>query len=228
MLPVTANSIPDLGFQIAGVTPAASSAVPQLAFRLRLVNSPPSGTDATPIHSGVLNCQVRIEPARRPYEPGEKENLLDLFGTPDRWGKTVRPLLWTQITLGVPVFTGATEIDLLVPCSYDFRLAATRYFAALEGGDIPLCFLFSGTIFYETEERGLQVMQVPWDKEAYFRLPAATWQGLMDRYYPNSAWLCVRRDVFDRLNDYKSRHGLPTVENALESLLSAPREAAAS
>jgi hypothetical protein len=71
------------------------------------------------------------------------------------------------------------------------------------------------------------VAQVPWDREAYFRLPAATWKALMDLYYPNSAWLCLRKDVFDRLGEYKSRRGLATWEQAVEALLAAEKEPAA-
>ncbi len=111
-----------------------------------------------------------------------------------------------------------------MPCSYDFNLAATKYFAALDDGDIPLCFLFSGTIFYEAAEGCLQVGQISWEKEADFRLPAATWRQLMDQHYPNSAWLCLRKDVFDRLARYQSLQGLPTWEQALERLLAAAEE----
>ncbi len=119
----------------------------------------------------------------------------------------------------MPPFTGDTLVDLPVPCSYDFSLAATKYFAALEDGDLPLCFLFSGTIFHASEASPLQVAQISWEKEATYRLPAATWRELMEAYYPNSAWLCLRKDVFDRLFQYKSRNGLPTWEQALERLL---------
>jgi hypothetical protein len=127
--------------------------------------------------------------------------------------------LWTQVSVLVPSFTGVGAAELPVPCSYDFCLAATRYFAALEDGDIPLCFLFSGTIFYRTEQMVLQVAQISWEKEASYRLPAATWRELMDLYYPNSAWLCLRQDVFDRLNEYRRRQGLPTWEQVMERLL---------
>ena len=48
-----------------------------------------------------------------------------------------------------------------MPCSYDFSLAATKYFAALEEDGMPLCFLFSGTIFYRADEDALQVEQIP-------------------------------------------------------------------
>ena len=89
-------------------------------------------------------------------------------------------MLWTHVSAVVPPFTGDGVVDLPVPCSSDFNLAATKYFAALDGGEIPLCFLFSGTIFYEAGDGALQVAQIPWEKEADFRLPAATWHGLMD------------------------------------------------
>ena len=41
----------------------------------------------------------------------------------------------------------------------------------------------------------------------------------MDGYYPNSAWLRIRQDVFDRLYQYKSQAGVATWEEALERLL---------
>jgi hypothetical protein len=216
--------MPDLHFEVEGAEPERFAAVPLLLFKLRVTEVLPRGGQPTLVHSIDLRCQVRIEPARRRYGAGEQERLLDLFGTPERWGQTLRPLLWTHVTAAVPSFTGSTLVDLPVPCSYDLNLAATRYFAALEDGDLPLCFLFSGTIFYEAVDAALQVQQIPWEKEAYFRLPAATWRRLMDCYYPNSAWLCLRKDVFDSLDRYRSHEALPTWEQALERLLSRATE----
>jgi hypothetical protein len=209
----------DLNFQVEGAEPERVAAAPLMRFKLRVTERLAPGEPPTPIHAVALNCQLRIEPARRRYGAREQQRLLDLFGTPERWGQTLRPLLWTHAGVVVRPFEGSTVVDLPVPCSYDFNLAATKYFDALEEGEIPLCFLFSGTIFYEAGERGLQVAPVPWEKEAYFRLPAATWKALMDLYYPEGAWLCLRKDVFDRLSEYKSRRGLPTWEQALEALL---------
>jgi hypothetical protein len=216
--------MPDLNFMVEGAEPERFAAEPLLRFKLRLSENIAAGARPTPIQSVALRCQVRIEPANRRYDAREKERLLDLFGTPERWGQTLRPMLWTHVSAIVPPFTAVGVVDLPVPCSYDFSMAATKYFAALEDGEIPLCFLFSGTIFYEAEEGTLRVGQISWEKEAYFRLPAVTWRGLMDQYYPNSAWLCLRKDVFDRLSRYKSRQGLPTWEHALERLLSAAEE----
>jgi hypothetical protein len=205
---------PDLTFRVQGAEPQRFNAAPLMLFRLAITETPP-----TPIHAIALHCQLRIEPGRRRYTAVEQQRLLDLFGTPERWGQTLRPMLWTHADVAVPAFTGSTQVDLPVPCSFDFSLAATKYFDALEGGDLALCFLFSGTIFFEAEDGTWQVTQVPWDKEAYFRLEAATWKSLMDTYYPNGAWLRLRKDVFDRLSEYKSRRGVPTWEEAIEELL---------
>jgi hypothetical protein len=216
--------MPDLNFQVEGAEPERFAAAPLLLFKLRVSEPSAAGAPPTPIQAVALRCQVRIEPARRHYETKEQERLLDLFGTPERWGQTLHPMLWTHVSAVVPPFTGSGLVDLPVPCSFDFSLAATKYFAALDGGELPLCFLFSGTIFYEAEEGALQVAQISWEKEATFRLPVATWRGLMDLYYPNSAWLCLRKDVFERLDQYRSLQGLPTWEGALERLLCAAEE----
>jgi len=204
----------DLNFQIESVEPIVHAASPQLAFQLAI-----SETAATDIQSVLLKCQIRIEPTRRRYQAENPERLLDMFGPPDRWGKTMRSMLWTHAHVIVPAFTGNSKIDLAVPCSFDFNVAATKYFAALEEGEVPLCFLFSGTVFYRAEDGGLQVSPISLDKEADFRLPVAVWKRMMDHYYPHSTWLCLERDVFDRLLRYKAGNGLPTWEQAIESLL---------
>jgi Family of unknown function (DUF6084) len=213
--------MPDLNFQVEDAQPERFAAAPLLVFKLRVSEAVSDGGRPTPIHAVALRCQIRIEPARRHYEAREQARLLDLFGTPERWGQTLRPMLWTHVGVVVPPFSGTSAVDLPVACSYDFNLAATKFFAALEQGEIPLCFLFSGTIFYEGAEGALQVAQISWEKEAYFRLSASAWRGLMDVYYPNTATLSLRKDVFDRLDAYRSRRGLPTWEQAMERLLSA-------
>jgi hypothetical protein len=173
------------------------------------------------IQTVALRCQIQLEVTRRRYTPAEQERMLDLFGEPERWGQTLRTMLWTHAGVDVPSFRGTTVADLHVPCTFDFNVAATKYFAALEEGEVPLCLLFSGTVFYEEEDGLLQVTQIPWDREARFRLPVRVWKEMMDIYYPNSAWLRLRRDAFDRLYEYKRRRGIPTWEQALESLLPA-------
>ncbi len=211
--------MPDLSFRVEGVEPQRGALAPHLLFRLRVTEP----TD-TPIHTAVLRCQVHVEPARRRYGAAEQGRLLDLFGTPDRWGETLRHLVWAQVDAVLPAFRGDASFDLPVPCSYDFTLAVTRYIDALEGGEVPLGFLFSGTVFYQAASGGLQVAPVSWAKEAAFRLPAAVWKELMERYYPDGVWLRLDRSLFDRLSRYRSRRGLPTWEQALEGLLAGAEE----
>jgi hypothetical protein len=207
--------MPDLDFQVDGAEPLPFAAAPLLVFKLRVTEA----TGETPIHAVALRCQVRIEPARRRYGGRDHERLRDLFGEPQRWSQTLRSMLWTHTSVVVPPFTGSAVVDLPVPCTYDFNVAAAKYFYALEDGEVPLCLLFSGTVFHAAEDGALQVAQIPWEKEAHFRLPVPAWKGMMEHYYPNSAWLCLRKDVFDRLYRYKVGRGLPTWEQALEGLL---------
>jgi len=166
-----------------------------------------------------LRCQIQIEVARRSYNADEQERLLDLFGAPERWNQTLRSMLWTNVSIVVPPFTGSTLVDLPVVCTFDFNVAAAKYFAGLENGEVPLCLLFSGSIFYESSDGLLQVTQIPWDRETTYRLPVGVWQEMIEIYYPNIAWLCLRRDIFDRLNLYKMQQGIPTWEQTLEKLL---------
>jgi hypothetical protein len=209
--------MPDLGFQIEGAEVAEFSATPMIAFKLHLTNANP----AERIHTVALRCQIQIEVTRRRYTAGDQEKLRDLFGEPDRWSRTLRNLLWTHVSANVPAFQGSTVVDLPVPCTFDFNVAATKYFHGLGEGDVPLCLMFSGTVFYAQEEGGLQVAPIAWDKEARFSLPVKVWREMMDTYYPGRAWLCLRRDVFERLYDYKVRHGIPTWEEAMERMLPA-------
>jgi hypothetical protein len=215
--------VPDLNFAVDEAWPLAHAAAPHLIFKVRI--SEPGGQDeATTIPAIALRCQIRIEPAQRRYAPQEADRLRDLFGATHRWGQTLLSTLWTHASVVVPPFTGDTVVDLQVPCTFDFNVAATKYFHALEDGEVPLTLLFSGTIFYTSEEGFLQVSQIPWEKEAAFRLPVQVWKDMMELYYPNTAWLCLQQDVFDRLFRYKSHRGLPTWEQALDALLDLSEE----
>jgi hypothetical protein len=213
--------MPDLEFQVEKAEPLSAAATPTLRFKLRIANA---GPDMLPIRSILLHCQIRIEPARRRYEAHEQDQLVDLFGKPEQWSRSLRSMLWSQTSVVVGPFTDRIIVDLLVPCSFDLTVASSKYFYSLQEGEVSLSLLFSGSIFYEADDGRLQVTQIPWEKEAVYRLPVQTWKQLMDLYYPNSAWLCLRKDVFDRLYEYKSRRCLPTWEQALDRLLSAAEE----
>ena len=205
--------MPDLRFQVEDAAATPNAATPQLSFTVRITNS-----ESEPVHSIALRAQVQIEPVRRRYNATEHEHLKELFGEPERWSKSVHPLLWTNANVNVPGFTGSTVVELPVPCTFDFNVAVTKYIYGLENGELPISFLFSGTVFHAGRV-GLQIAQIPWDREASYRLPVRAWKEMMDLYYPNTAWVCLRREVFERLYDYKSRHGIPTWEQALERML---------
>lgn len=207
--------MPDLAIRVESAEAVLFAAAPLLSLKLMVENAVPGET----IHTVALRAQIQIEATRRRYNTAEKERLGDLFGEPDRWSRTLRSMLWTHASVVIPAFTGRTTADLPAPCSFDFNIAATKYFHGVSEGEIPLRLLFSGTVFYESAAGSLQVAPIPWDKEAAFRLPVETWRGMMNEYYPNSAWLSLRRDVFERVYDYKVRHGIQTWEEALSRLL---------
>jgi hypothetical protein len=201
-----------LSFAIESAAALKFAAAPTIAFGLRL------DCDA-PVRSLALNAQVRIVPAQRFYDAADEERLVELFGTPDRWGETLRGFVWTNTTLVVPPFDGSTVVDLPVAATYDLEVAAAKYFHALGDGDVPLEFLFSGTVFFAGDDGLLHTSQIPWECEASFRLPVATWREAMDNHFPGAAWLRVRRDVFDRLVAYKAQRTLPTWDDAVTALL---------
>jgi len=209
--------MPDLQLMIESVEVVQYASTPLMAFKVRIANNPSEEI----IHTVALRAQIQIEVTRRKYDSNEQTRLLDLFGEPERWGQTLRNMLWTHASVVVPRFTGSVLADIPVPCTFDFNVAATKYFHGLTSGDLPLCFQFSGTVFYQGEGGTLQVAPISWDKEAKYRLPVKAWKDLMDVYYPNSAWLALRRDTFEKLYQYKVREGIPTWEEALERALNA-------
>lgn len=211
--------MPDLDFRVVGAEVLEYAAVPSLSFKLRVEN-----LDTEPVRSVALNAQVRIAATQRHYGETEQERLLELFGEPERWGSTLRSLLWTQATLQIPPFSGGTVADLPITCTYDLEVVASKYFLALEDGEVPLEFLFSGTVFYTAEDGRLQTAMISWEKEAEYRMPVRLWREMMERYFPGTAWVRLRRDVFDRLYDHKVRGGFPSWESAVESLLSASEQ----
>jgi hypothetical protein len=212
--------MPELNFQVEGAKAVPYGASPLLAFQLRVTSSGPEPA----IHTVVLRAQIQIEVTRRRYTPEEQSNLRDLFGEPSRWGQTLKNMLWTNAIVIVPSFDKETIVELQVPCTFDFNVAATKYFHGLSEGDLPLNFLFSGTVFYADTNEQLQVAPISWEKEAKFKLPLKTWKDLIDHYYPNSAWLYLRREVFDRLYQYKVRHGIPSWEQVIERVLPGTEE----
>jgi Family of unknown function (DUF6084) len=189
------------------------AATPTLAFAIRIAELTGAG-----VHAVALRCQIRIEPQRRMYTGAEKDRLVDLFGEAPRWTETLKPVQLATVSVMVPGFAGETEAVVPVPCSYDLEIASTRYFHALEDGTVSLLLLFSGTAFLENGT-GYTVEQLPWTAESRYRLPVAVWREMVERDFPNAAWLRCSRETLDALARYRSRHALPTWDRTLEALL---------
>lgn len=206
-------------FSVVDVFADPYAVAPQLTARLRIEEA-----TGQVIHAVALRCQVRIDPQRRHYEDLERDGLRGLFGERDRWGDTLKPFLWMQCNTTVQGFTGASEVDLVMPCTYDFDVIGSRYLHAIVEGTIPLNFLFSGTVFTRGSH-GFGVEQVPWDCEARYELPIEVWQLMISSYYPNAGWIRMDKDVLVSLADYRGRHGLMTWEETVQRLLAREGEA---
>ena len=202
-----------LNFEVIGSRPEPYHASPTLSLQLRITE-----TTGARLHAIALRCQVQIEPRRRRYSHDEEERLLELFGEPRRWSETLQTIVWAQVPLMVQGFTGRTEVDLPLICTYDFEVGSAKYLQALDHGEIPIRVLFSGTIFTKAAA-GFAVEQVPWEKEAAFALPVPVLRAVMDRYFPDTAWIRLRRESFDALHRFRGLRALPTWEETIETLL---------
>ncbi len=170
----------ELSFRIDRAYPANPEAHSlALAFRLNIGADGPPGTV---VESVLLHYFVRVEPQRRTYGPGARARLFDLFGASERWARPQRSLAWTNGGVIVPRFRGCAEIELPVACPIDDREAAVKYFEALEEGDVPLTFQFSGTIFHRAGESPTQVSPIPRDATATFLLPVRVWRELTSQF----------------------------------------------
>ncbi|RZT13983.1 hypothetical protein EV589_4695 [Mycobacterium sp. BK558] len=208
----------ELHFTVVDIAPEPYAVTPMLMARI--------GTAATgdePIHAIALRCQVRIEPLRRSYSEDEAAGLLDLFGPRERWSATQHTFLWQHTSAMVPGFTGTTEVQLPLECTYDFEVKAAKYLLALDAGTVPLQFLFSGTVFVHGN-RGFGVQQVPWDREERYDMPVSVWRDLIRLHYPNTGWLRLTRDTIDALAAYRSARGLLGFDEAICELLAAAKE----
>lgn len=202
-----------LRFTCTGSRPEPFAAGPSLQLDLRVDD----GTGRR-VYAIALRVQIRIDPRGRRYGAEETARLTDLFGEAHRWGETLNPLQLATVPIMVQAFTGSTTVAVNVPLSYDLDVSSGRYFHGLDGGEVPLLLLFSGTLFYAGDS-GVQVGLVSWQEEAHHRLPVAVWRAAMDEHFPEQGWIRLRRDTLDALARYRSAEGGPTWDDAVLRLL---------
>lgn len=203
----------DLEFACFGAEAEKYAASPTIVLHLDVTE-----TTGAKVHAIALRCQIRIEPIRRRYDDAEGEAIVDLFGERARWGETLKPLQLAFVTQMVPGFTGRTSVELRLPCSYDFDVAAHKYLYALDNGEVPLLLLFNGSIF-TSGPKGIAVVPVAWQKEASYGLPVEVWKTAMDQHFPNAAWLRLHKETFDQLYRFRARNSILSWDDAIEQLL---------
>jgi len=204
----------DLEFAALGARPVKYAAAPMLALDLQI-----SETSGREVYMVALTIQLMIDPARRRYDEATRERLVELFGAPERWAVTTRSLVWSQLDVLVPAFTGSTTVSVPISCHYDLELAAAKYLHSLPDGEAPLALHFNGMIYYPTENGGLQMVLIPWSKSIDFRMPVSVWQETIAHYYPSTTWIAVRSQTFDALQREKRARGLATLDACVSALL---------
>jgi hypothetical protein len=214
----TAPAAPDPQFAVLGVRPLRYAAAPMLALDLQV--SEPRGR---PVYMIALTIQLMIEPARRSYDDATRAGLVELFGAPERWAVTTRSLVWSQLDVVVPAFTGSTTVTVPVACNYDLEVTAAKYLYALPDGEAPLALHFNGMVYYPGEDGGLQMVLVPWTRSVDFRMPVAVWKETVEHYYPNTGWVGLRTETLAALQRLKVERGLATFDAAVAELLSEAR-----
>lgn len=213
-LPSTGASAPEPEFAVIGTRAMRHAAAPVLLVDLQV-----SENSGRQIYMIALTVQVMIEPARRSYDEPTRGRLLELFGPPEQWSVSTTNLVFAQLDVLVPAFTGSVTVPVSIPCSYDMELAATKYLHALPDGAAPMAVHFNGIVYYPAENGGLQMSLVPWSTSIDFRMPVSVWRETIDHYYPNTAWLGVRSQTLEALQREKLRRGLPTLDACVSALL---------
>jgi hypothetical protein len=205
---------PDLDFAVVAARPVKYAAAPMLTLDLHITE-----TAGREVYMVALTIQLMIEPARRRYDEATRGRLVELFGAPERWAVTTRSLVWSQLDVVVPAFTGSTTVSVPISCHYDLELAAAKYLHSLPDGEAPLALHFNGMIYYADPDGRLQMVLIPWSKSIDFRMPVSVWQETIEHYYPGTAWVAVRADTFESLQREKLARGLATLDACIGELL---------
>ena len=203
--------MPDLGFKFEGAESAKFAASPQINFKLRLNNSDPYGSNsfrrlavsdstrgyATPLYRGGATKAARSVRRTRALEPDSAQSALDS-----------RECECPSLSAGKLLSISRCHARSIS------TWARRNIFMGWATDKCPSASCSAELFSMRAMASPLQVAPISWDKEARFNLPVKVWHDMMDSYYPNTAWIHLRRDVFERLYDYKVRHGIPTWEQA--------------
>jgi hypothetical protein len=212
---------PEVTFEVLGAAHEPFAAQPTLRFELSVFEP----TDR-PIYAISLTAQINFDPARRQYDAATKEDLFELFGSPERWPSTTRSFLWTHASTIVHSFTGAITFGLEVPCTADLEMVASRYVSALPDGEVPLTMHFTGRVMYQGPQRQVQVLHLPWHTSASYKMPVSVWKNMMKHHHGESGFVNLHNDTLTELKRYKRVRGLHSYDAVvLDMLERAPADA---
>lgn len=206
--------MPGLNVEVTGASYEKYSVVPVLRFDIAIRD-----LSGQRVHALILRSQIRVLPASRRYTEAEKLGLRELFGEPYRWEETVKSFFWNDGSVALGMFEGFTSTTLAVPLSTDLEVASSKYFSALEGGEAPIEFLFSGTVFRVSSDSRLVVEPISWSMEASYNLPVSVLREALDAHFPGMSWLKVSRETLEALTAFKVREALPTWDSAVSALI---------
>ncbi len=207
-------AVPAPELTVLGAAHEPHAAAPMMVFALAV--SEPAAHD---VYTIALTVQVQIDPAKRGYDPDTRARLQELFGPPGQGAASTQSLVWARVDVLVPSFQGSTTVELRVPCTYDLEVATAKYFNALADGEVPLSFHFTGTVFYRGADGSLQLVLIPWDTSAEFKLPVAAWRAMIEEHYPAGGWIRLGEHTLGRLQAWRAERGLPTFDACVTELL---------
>lgn len=208
---------PAFAMTVVGADHDAHALGPTLRLHLRIAE-----TTGTRIHALALRTQIRLEPAARRYRPAQQERLVELFGDPSRWGRTLAPMQVATVSSLAPSFDGEHTLALEVPMTFDTELAVTRYFRGVSDDPdetVPIRLLFSGTVFYAGAQDEVRIGLVPWSLETTFRLPVSVWRDMARDFHGGTTWLALPERTLARLSAWRAARALPTWEQTFDALL---------
>lgn len=203
-------------FEITGVAAVDRAAAPTLRFEARLTDR-----SDREVFLAALTVLIELEPAKRRYDTEAKERLVELFGPAESPGGITTNIRWAQVDTYVPEFRGETTFAITVPCTYDLEVAAAKYLYGLADGEAPLRFHFNGQVIYSGEGDRLQVVRVPWECVARYRLGVSVWRQLIATHYPGGGWARLSADTLERLRARRTERGLTSLDATVAALLDA-------
>ena len=104
--------------------------------------------------------------------------------TATRFAQTLKPFAWLHASTVAQGFTGATEVDLPLPCTYDFEVARHQVPARPAGRRDPAAVPVQRHGVHPRRRPASRSSRCRGTREARYRLPVAVWRDLMDVVLP--------------------------------------------